>query len=137
MPDCLFCSIIAGTIPSEKIFEDGVAYAFLDIHPVNKGHVLVIPKVHAENIYTMTKQDFGALMERVHMLAPQVKAATGAEGINIIMNNDPVAGQVIFHAHIHILPRFHNDGFHHWRGEGYKDDELAEFGDTLRKQVKK
>ena len=129
--DCLFCKIIASEIPSEKIYEDEKTYAFLDIHPVNKGHTLVIPKRHSENIYEIPRSEFCDVMAVVQQLAPKVKSATGADGINIAMNNEPAAGQVIFHAHIHIIPRFENDGYKHWRGEGYKEGELEQTREAI------
>ena len=133
--DCLFCGIIAGEIPSEKVYEDDATYAFLDIHPVNRGHALVIPKTHATNIYDIPREDFCTLMETVRHLAPVVKGAVNADGINLAMNNDSAAGQLIFHAHIHIIPRFDTDGYRHWRGEPYKEGEMATIGSILRKNL--
>ena len=133
--DCLFCGIIAGEIPSEKVYEDDATYAFLDIHPVNRGHALVIPKTHATNIYDIPREDFCTLMETVRHLAPVVKGAVNADGINLAMNNDSAAGQLIFHAHIHIIPRFDTDGYRHWHGTPYKEDEMATIGSVLRKNI--
>lgn len=132
MSDCLFCKIIAGAIPSEKIFENESAFAFLDIHPVNRGHALVVPKRHHANIYDIPRSEFETLMGTVHLLAPRIKQAANAEGINIGMNNDAPAGQIIFHAHVHIIPRFPNDGHRHWHGEDYKDGEMAALAARIR-----
>jgi histidine triad (HIT) family protein len=135
--DCLFCGIITGEIPSEKIYEDETTFAFLDIHPVNRGHTLVIPKTHATNIYDIPRGDFCNLMETVRHLAPLVKQTVNAAGINIGMNNDSAAGQLIFHAHIHVIPRFEGDGHRHWHGEPYKEGELSALAlricDTIEK----
>lgn len=133
---CLFCKIVAREIPSEKVFEDDFAYAFLDIHPVNRGHTLVVPKRHTRDLYDITTKEFGALMERVHLLAPKIKEVVAADGINIGMNNEGAAGQLIFHTHIHIIPRFTDDGFRHWHGTPYKEDELAETAESLRRAIK-
>lgn len=135
MKDCIFCKIIHGEIPAEKVYEDDVVFAFVDIHPVNKGHTLVIPKKHLENMFVIPKEEFVDLMERVHLLAPKIKAAVGADGINLGMNNDAAAGQLVFHAHIHIIPRFEGDGLKHWRGDGYKEGEMQEVGEKIRKQL--
>ena len=132
MEDCIFCKIIRGDIPAEKIYGDDAVFAFLDIHPVNYGHTLVVPKKHAENIYDISKEEFAKVMERVHMLAPKIKEAIGADGINIGMNNDPAAGQLVFHAHIHIIPRFENDGHRHWHGEPYKEGEVEATAKKIR-----
>lgn len=133
--DCLFCKIVVGEIPSEKIYEDEATLAFLDIHPVNRGHTLVIPKIHAENIYDIPRDDFCNLMETVRRLAPIVKNALNAEGINIGMNNDGAAGQLVFHAHIHIIPRFGYDEHHHWHWTPYQDGEMEHIGEVLRKVI--
>lgn len=135
MHDCPFCNIVTGEIPSEKIFEDDAVVAFLDIHPIGKGHLLVIPKVHAENMSSMSEDNYATLMRRVHMLAPHVRAVTGAEGINIGMNNGAAAGQLIFHAHVHIIPRFAGDGNKHWSAVAYADGEQARMAEKMRNAI--
>lgn len=135
--DCLFCKIIRGEIPSEKIYEDEDTYAFLDIHPINKGHTLVIPKVHAENIYDISSESFAALMKTVHLLTPTVKNAVNADGINIGINNGHAAGQLVFHSHVHIIPRFADDGFLHWHGEPYEEGEIQKTAEHIREAQKK
>ena len=109
MPDCLFCKIVAGTVPSQKVYEGEHTYAFLDIRPVHIGHTLVVPKRHVEDIFTIEGADWRAVNEVVRKLAPIIREATGADGINIIMNNKRSAGQLIDHAHVHIVPRFADD----------------------------
>lgn len=124
MKDCLFCKIISGELPSQKVYEDADTYAFLDIHPINFGHTLVVPKRHAENIHDIPSKDFCALMETARKLSGVIKEATGAEGINIGINNGSVAGQIIFHLHVHIIPRLPDDGHRHWHGKDYPGDEI-------------
>ncbi|MDO8521187.1 MAG: HIT family protein [bacterium] len=135
MDDCLFCKIIAGTVPCEKIYEDEHVLAFLDIHPINRGHTVIIPKTHSDNIYNIPSKNFCDLMEIVRMLAPKVKNAVNADGTNIGMNNDRAAGQVVFHAHIHIIPRFDNDGHKHWYGTPYKEGEAQVVAEKIRAVV--
>ena len=135
--DCLFCKIIKGELPSEKVYEDENSYAFLDIHPINVGHTLVVPKRHAENIHDIPPVDFCALMESARKLASVVKEATGAEGINIGINNGSVAGQIIFHLHVHIIPRFQDDGHRHWHGKDYQGDELKTIAAKIRHEAEK
>lgn len=135
MSGCLFCNIVAGDIPCDKVFEDDATFAFLDIRPINPGHVLVIPKVHHANIYDIPSDVFARVMETTRMLAPKIKSAMSADGINIGMNNDPAAGQVIFHAHVHIIPRFDGDGHEHWHGEHYKDGEARRTAEDIRKTI--
>jgi histidine triad (HIT) family protein len=124
-PECLFCKIIAGKIPSEKIYEDADTFAFLDIHPINRGHTLVVPKEHYQNMYTIPAEPFAKVMRTVHLLAPKIKSAVGAHGINIGINNDGPAGQLVFHLHVHIIPRFEGDGFAHWHGNPYQEGEIT------------
>jgi histidine triad (HIT) family protein len=135
--DCLFCKIIAGEIPSTKVYEDDTVLAFLDIHPVNIGHTLVIPKAHHPNIYDTPNETLAHIAVVAKKLSIAIKSAQGADGINIEMNNDPVAGQIIFHAHLHIVPRFSGDGFTHWRGaRDYKDGEMAEVMRKISQELK-
>ncbi len=108
--DDLFLKIISGDIPSAKVYEDAQVVAFLDIRPCNKGHTLVIPRTHYRNIFDMDKEAFGTLAAATHTVALAVQKATDADGINIVINNEKAAGQEIFHAHFHIIPRFNDDG---------------------------
>ena len=120
--DCLFCKIIKGEIPSAKVYEDEHSFAFLNIRPINPGHTLLVPKKHFANLYEMPDEILANLAPVIKKLGIAVKKAVGADGINIGMNNDPAAGQLVFHAHIHIMPRFKNDGHEHWHGTPYKND---------------
>lgn len=123
-------------MPSEKIYEDANCFAFLNIHPDNIGHSLVIPKTHYTNLYEISDETLAHLAPVAKKLAVAIKSATRADGINLVMNNDPAAGQIIFHAHIHIIPRFLNDGFKHWKGaRGYHDGEMASVGEAVRKNL--
>ena len=132
MDDCLFCKIIAGEIPSWKIYENDEIYAFLDITPNNKGHTLVVPKIHHENIYEMSDEVVSSIFKVVKKLSPVIKKAVGSDGINIVMNNEAAAGQVIFHAHVHIIPRHNDDGFKHWAGKEYAEGEADETAKKIK-----
>lgn len=102
--DCVFCKIIEGELPAYKIYEDEKALAFLDIEPVSKGHTLVIPKKHVENIHEAEEMDF--MWDTIVKVANAVKTAFDAEGMNINQNNGEIAGQDVFHMHFHITPRY-------------------------------
>ncbi|MCK4918615.1 MAG: HIT domain-containing protein [Candidatus Pacebacteria bacterium] len=132
MDDCLFCKIVAEEIPSHKIYEDEKFLAFLDINPINKGHILVIPKKHSRNILEMKDSLSGELMILVKKLATHIKNKLNADGINITINNEADAGQIIFHTHIHIIPRFKNDGFKHWNGIAYPKGEAEKIQSILK-----
>lgn len=112
MVSCIFCNIINGTIPSEKVYEDEHVYAFMDITPVAKGHLLLIPKVHRENVYDMTEDEAANLFRAVPKIANALKAEFQPAGMNLLQNNGSHAGQTVYHFHLHFIPRYdEKDGF--------------------------
>jgi len=124
----IFEKIVAGEIPCTKIYEDSETFAFLDISPSQYGHTLVITKQPFKNIYEIPSEIAGKLFQAVQKIAVAIKKATEADGINIVMNNETAAGQIVFHAHIHIIPRFENDGGYHGKHLTYpegKKEEIA------------
>jgi histidine triad (HIT) family protein len=127
MEDCIFCKIVKKEIPADIVYEDENTLAFLDIAPVNIGHTLVIPKEHFANIYETPEATLMDIMKVVKKLSHAVKNSLQADGINVTMNNDPAANQIVFHAHVHIIPRITNDGFSIWRGKRpYQEGEKKE-----------
>ena len=106
MDNCIFCKIISGEIPSSKVYEDDKVLAFLDISQATKGHTLVIPKEHVRNILEMSAETAETVFSRVPKIARAVQKATRAIGMNILNNNEEVAGQTVFHAHVHLIPRY-------------------------------
>ncbi|WP_454387568.1 HIT family protein [Streptococcus sp. Marseille-Q8145] len=106
MTDCIFCKIIAGEIPSSKVYEDDQVVAFLDISQVTPGHTLVVPKQHFRNLLEMDAGSASQLFARVPDIARKVMKATGAKGMNILNNNEEIAGQTVFHTHVHLAPRY-------------------------------
>ena len=104
--DCIFCKIVAGEIPSYKVYENDHVLAFLDIFPVSKGHTLVIPKAHAQDLAAGSVEDAVELMKTIHDLAPRLVKALGANSYNLGMNHGENAGQIVLHTHIHIMPRY-------------------------------
>jgi histidine triad (HIT) family protein len=131
MNDCLFCKIIRREIPSTIVYEDADTFAFLDIHPVNPGHVLVVPKVHAIGLLEATPGVAGALMVAVQKIARAVKVGMGVEGFNLEQNDGAVAGQVIPHLHVHIIPRRTDDGLKHWPGNAYAEGEATRVAQAI------
>lgn len=114
MSSCIFCKLAANEIPSAKVYEDDEFIAFLDIKPVNLGHTLVISKQHYENLEPVPPEVAGKFFQVVQKVAKAVVQATGVEGFNLGLNNGEVAGQVIFHLHMHIMPRQSGDGLKLW-----------------------
>ena len=109
-PDCIFCKIVSGEIPSHKIDEDDRTIAFMDINPWTRGHALVIPKEHSRNLYDIAGEDLAAVAAAAQRLALRVRDRLGAEGINVLQSNEPVAMQTVFHYHVHVIPRYSDDG---------------------------
>ncbi len=132
MNDCLFCKIVAGEIPSYKVYEDERFLAFLDINPVNRGHTLIVPKKHSKSLLEMEDNLASEMVILIKTLAKHIKEKLNADGINIMSNIEAPAGQIIFHTHIHIIPRFKNDGFKHWHGTEYKKNEAQKIQEILK-----
>ncbi|HER6567522.1 TPA: HIT family protein [Streptococcus pyogenes] len=109
MENCIFCSIIQGDIPSSKVYEDEQVLAFLDISQTTRGHTLVIPKQHVRNLLEMTAETASHLFARIPKIARAIQSATGATAMNIINNNEALAGQTVFHAHVHLVPRYNEE----------------------------
>jgi len=123
MDECIFCKIIKGELPCSKVFEDEKFFAFLDIGPVNKGHTLVIPKKHYKNLFDMPEEELKGYMEAIQKVSKAVMKGVDADGVNINMNNESAAGQVVMHAHVHIIPRFNGDGLKLWPQGKYEEGE--------------
>ncbi len=130
--ETIFDKIIRRELPAEIVYEDDDTLAFLDINPNNPGHTLVIPKIPSRNLLTTSPDAWVALMRTVHRIAPALMRATGAQGLNLMMNNEPVAGQVVMHAHVHLIPRFPDDGYTPWPGHPYHDGEMSNVAERIR-----
>ncbi|MFZ7945296.1 HIT family protein [Neobacillus sp. 19] len=139
MSDCIFCKIVNGEIPAAKVFENEHVLAFLDISQVTKGHTLVIPKVHKENLFEMTPEMARNLFEVVPAIANALKQEFDPIGLNTINNNGEHAGQSVFHFHMHLIPRFgKGDGFGAvWKNNqnDYTPQKLQEIAAAIAKQL--
>jgi histidine triad (HIT) family protein len=112
MSDCIFCKIINGQIPAAKVYEDEHVLAFLDISQVTKGHTLVIPKIHKENVYELTEEIAANFFKAIPKITNAIKSAYDPIGLNVLQNNGEDAGQSVFHFHMHLIPRYgKGDGF--------------------------
>jgi histidine triad (HIT) family protein len=108
---CTFCDLIHGAAEVSVCYEDAIAMAFMDIQPVNAGHILVVPKQHYESLVDLPHDVAMHLFEVTMRLGPVVRKVSGAEGTNIVVNSGAAAGQDVFHYHVHLIPRRPNDGF--------------------------
>ncbi|WLR51479.1 HIT family protein [Bacillus tianshenii] len=140
MSDCIFCKIINGALPSSKVYEDDDVLAFLDIGQVTKGHTLIIPKVHQENMYELTPE----VAEKVFRVVPKVANALKAQfnpiGLNMLSNTGEAAGQSVFHLHVHLIPRYDekDDGFGlkwHADMDKYSQEELQGFAKAIADKI--
>ncbi|MFP7295715.1 HIT family protein [Neobacillus niacini] len=139
MSDCIFCKIVNGEIPAAKVFENEHVLAFLDISQVTKGHILVIPKVHKENLFELTPDIARNLFETVPQIAKALKSEYKPLGLNLVNNNGEQAGQTVFHFHMHLIPRYgQGDGFGAvWKSNtsDYSQQTLKEMADNISKHL--
>ncbi len=134
MRNCIFCKIIKGDIPCVKIYEDDLVLAFLDINPINPGHTLVIPKEHHTSVATIPEQTAGRMFLVASRLGVAARRALNVDGFNLHLADGTCAGQVVMHAHLHLVPRKTDDSFHwNWRQLKYaSDSERADMAERLR-----
>jgi histidine triad (HIT) family protein len=131
--DCIFCKIVAGAIPSVKLYEDDHVLSFMDIGPVIKGHALVIPKAHYNPLMETPVDVLGQLIAVVRRVARAQMIGLEADGINVTQANGACAGQVVPHIHFHVIPRFNRDG-HHWNWDAKRYDsheEMRTYADRI------
>jgi histidine triad (HIT) family protein len=125
--DCVFCKILAGQIPSAKVYEDDACIAFLDIGPLADAHLLVVPRAHYEWISDVPAELVAAVAGRLPQLARAVMKVARAEGFNVLQNNGRVSGQAVPHVHFHIIPRREGDGLgYRWNAGRYPEGRLEE-----------
>lgn len=110
--NCIFCKIAAGEIPSKTIYEDEEFKVILDLGPATKGHALIIPKSHAANLFELPEDTASKVMVLAKKLGKQMKENLKADGLNLLQNNGEAAGQTVMHFHLHLIPRYENDGQH-------------------------
>ena len=130
--DCIFCKIVKGEFPSSKVYEDSMFMVFLDIAPVNKGHTLLIPKQHYEDLFAMPEEILSLAGGILRKLSAAVMKGVMADGVNVGVNNKQAAGQIVFHAHFHIIPRFNQDGLKAWPHTKYDNiEEMKKYKEMI------
>lgn len=129
--DCIFCKIAAGEIPSATIYEDEDFKVIMDINPASKGHAIIIPKNHAANLFELSEEDAGKIIPVAQKCAAAIQEATHCEGLNLLQNNGELAGQTVFHLHMHLIPRYKDDTIQiRW------DNTKSEDVDALAEQIR-
>ena len=133
MSDCIFCGIAAGTMPAERVHEDERTVAFLDIFPACDGHVLVIPRAHADDIHSPIRPTSRPWRRRRRSWPGASAARSARDGVTIVQSNGAAAGQTVFHYHVHVIPRFDGDGvLQPWTPGHASAEELTRMGALLR-----
>ena len=130
--DCIFCKIAAGEIPSKTIYEDEKYRVILDLGPATRGHALILPKNHYANLFELPEEDAKEVICLAKKMATIMKEKLGCDGFNLVQNNGEAAGQTVFHFHMHLIPRYENDGQEiGWKPGSPSQDELEE----IKKQI--
>lgn len=132
MDDCVFCKIVSGDLPSSKLYEDDTVIAFLDIEPVNAGHTLIAPKEHYATPLETPDNLLAAILKTTKPVAAAISTALGAKGFNITFNNGEAAGQVVSHTHLHLIPRYDDDGLLLWPQSPYPEGEQEKVAKKIR-----
>ena len=133
MADCVFCKIRDGQIPSVKVYEDDKTFCIMDINPLNRGHCLVITKVHAATLVESKSDDLAAAIATARRVARAIKSALKPDGLNMLQANGAAAFQSVPHFHLHLIPRFTNDGKgFDWTPEPGDRGEITKAGEALR-----
>ncbi|MCD7725218.1 MAG: HIT family protein [Clostridiales bacterium] len=125
--NCIFCKIANGEIPSKTLYEDERFRVILDLGPATKGHALIIPKNHYPNLYELPEEDAGDVMKLAKKMMIKITDGLGCEGFNLVQNNGDLAGQTVFHFHLHMIPRYQADGQTiGWKPQEVSQEELEE-----------
>lgn len=133
---CVFCKIIAGEIPSATIYEDEDFKVIMDISPAAKGHAIMLPKKHFANLYEMDDDAASKALIVARRVATAIKEELGCTGLNLVQNNGEVAGQTVFHFHMHLIPRNQGDSVSiTWKPGNYGDGEAAKIATALAKKM--
>ncbi len=131
--DCIFCKLANGIIPTNAIYEDEDFKVILDASPATKGHALILPKEHYANIYEIDDAAAAKALPLAKKMAAHMTEKLGCDGFNIVQNNGEVAGQTVFHFHMHLIPRYKNDGAGlGWSHQSFTDEEMTEIKETLQ-----
>ena len=133
--NCIFCKLASGEIPANTIYEDERFRVIVDAAPASKGHALILPKEHFADLYEIDTELAGEAMKLAKKLAIHMTKQLGCDGFNLVQNNREVAGQTVFHFHLHLIPRYQNmknDDILMWNHETFTDDEMKEICDRIK-----
>lgn len=135
--NCIFCKIAAGEIPSKTLYEDDSFRVILDISPASKGHAIILPKKHAANVYELSEEDASKIFVVAKKVATAMQKVLQCDGMNILQNNGEVAGQSVFHLHVHLIPRYKDDKLTIKWTPGTAEDVLADnLIEAIKREIK-
>ena len=130
--NCIFCKIANGEVPSKTLYEDDSFRVILDLGPATKGHALILPKEHYANLFELPEETAGEVMKLAKKMAVRMTERLGCEGLNLVQNNGDLAGQTVFHFHLHMIPRYQADGQKiGWKPQETTQEELEEIKNTI------
>ena len=134
--DCLFCKIAKGEIHSATVYEDSHFTVILDVNPATKGHCLIIPKEHFDNIYDLDGETAGKLFALATCIARAMRDALKCDGLNLVQNNGEIAGQTVNHFHLHLIPRYEGAGLNlNWPRQEISAEQLEEIRQSIKKSI--
>jgi len=132
-PDCLFCKIVAGELPSQRVYEDELTVAFMDINPATRGHLLVVPRAHSADLLEVGLVDLAATVGTAQRLAALVRQRLGASGVNLLNCCGAAAWQTVFHFHVHVIPRYTDDPLRlPWTPQAGDPEQIVAVAEQLR-----
>lgn len=124
--DCIFCNLANGIWPAEAIYEDDIVKVILDAGPASRGHALILPKDHADDMFDIDEDSAAHIFRVANKVAKAMKKTLNLDGMNILQNNGPIAGQTVFHFHLHLIPRYEDDGIRlTWKPGSVTDEEKS------------
>lgn len=137
MTECIFCKIIAKEIPAEVLYENEHVISILDINPIHYGHALIIPKQHCKDFLDLPNDTYQSLLQAAKVVTQALVQSLKLEAYNLFSNNGTIAGQSVFHFHLHITPRYSDDNIRFVLNlKKYSDGEIKEYGTKIRKFIK-
>ena len=137
MTDCIFCKIVSKEIPSEVLYENDKVISVLDINPIHFGHTLILPKQHCSDFLDLPDETYHSILQATRIVTNALVQSLKLEGYNLFSNNGTIAGQSVFHFHIHVTPRYRNDNIRFVLNlKSYSDGEMKEYSSLIRKFIK-
>lgn len=131
--NCIFCKLANGKLPTNSIYEDEDFNVIMDLSPASRGHAIILPKNHAANLFELTEEDASKIMLVAQKCAIAMKKTLNFDGFNVLQNNGEIAGQTVFHLHVHLIPRYENDNITIKFAEHNEAEDISKVAEEIRK----